>query len=29
MDPTPLNTVVAVTPTPFLEDGAIDEHAVA
>jgi 4-hydroxy-tetrahydrodipicolinate synthase len=25
MDPTPLDTVVAVPPTPFLEDGALDE----
>jgi 4-hydroxy-tetrahydrodipicolinate synthase len=25
MDPTPLETVVAVPPTPFLEDGALDE----
>jgi len=25
MDPTPLNTVVAVPPTPFLEDGSLDE----
>jgi 4-hydroxy-tetrahydrodipicolinate synthase len=25
VDPTPLDTVVAVTPTPFLEDGALDE----
>jgi 4-hydroxy-tetrahydrodipicolinate synthase len=24
MDPTPLDTVVAVPPTPFLEDGALD-----
>lgn len=27
MDPTPLDTVVAVPPTPFLEDGALDEAA--
>ena len=27
MDPLPLNTVVAVPPTPFLEDGALDEAA--
>ena len=25
MDPTPLDTVIAVPPTPFLEDGALDE----
>ena len=25
MDPTPLDTVVAVPPTPFLDDGALDE----
>jgi 4-hydroxy-tetrahydrodipicolinate synthase len=25
MDPTPLDTVVAVPPTPFLEDGELDE----
>ena len=25
MDPTPLDTVVAVPPTPFLEDGALDD----
>ena len=25
MDPAPLDTVVAVPPTPFLEDGALDE----
>jgi 4-hydroxy-tetrahydrodipicolinate synthase len=27
VDPLPLNTVVAVPPTPFLEDGALDEAA--
>jgi 4-hydroxy-tetrahydrodipicolinate synthase len=25
MDPTPLDTVIAVPPTPFLDDGALDE----
>src|SRR6476661_1028112 len=25
MDPSPLDTVVAVPPTPFLEDGTLDE----
>jgi dihydrodipicolinate synthase/N-acetylneuraminate lyase len=25
MDPTPLDTVIAVPPTPFLEGGALEE----